>query len=222
MTGEKAKRGSKAIHALQRASRFASMEPAGLVDEITNRAECSRASAEAEENLRPSGELVRGAGEVAHVDRTDIDDRFRIEWLVDTLKHPNMIGVDASQRRLEAAENVGALEAAADAAESAQAANSLEKMLCHQMAAAHFAAMKLLARAGASGMPPVEMARLSNSAARMMDVYQAAFLTLQKIRTGGKQVVVVQHVQVSDGGQAVIAGNMKAGGASGGGGSENA
>ena len=30
-------------------------------------------------------------------------------------------------------------------------------------------------------------------------------------RTGGKQVVVVQHVQVSGGGQAVIAGSMEAG-----------
>jgi hypothetical protein len=37
---------------------------------------------------------------------------------------------------------------------------------------------------------------------------QEAFLTLQKIRTGGKQTVAVQHVQVSEGGPAVIAGNM--------------
>jgi hypothetical protein len=58
-------------------------------------------------------------------------------------------------------------------------------------------------------MPPIEMARLSNAAARMMQVYQEAFLTLQRIRTGGKQTVVVQHVQVSQGGQAVIAGRLK-------------
>jgi hypothetical protein len=42
-----------------------------------------------------------------------------------------------------------------------------------------------------------------------MQVYQEAFLALQKIRTGGKQTVVVQHVQVSQGGQAVIAGSLK-------------
>ena len=42
-----------------------------------------------------------------------------------------------------------------------------------------------------------------------MDVYQAAFVTLQRARTGGRQEVVVQHVHVSGGGQAVIAGTMK-------------
>jgi hypothetical protein len=56
------------------------------------------------------------------------------------------------------------------------------------------------------------MARLSNASARMIQVYQEGLLTLQKLRTGGKQTVVVQHVQVGEGGQAVIAGNMKAGG----------
>jgi hypothetical protein len=45
----------------------------------------------------------------------------------------------------------------------------------------------------------------------MMQVYQDGLLALQKIRTGGKQTLVVQHVQVRDGGQAVIAGNVKSG-----------
>jgi hypothetical protein len=77
------------------------------------------------------------------------------------------------------------------------------------MAAMHRAAMKLTARSLDFESQPVEMARLSNAAARMMQVYQEAFLALQKIRTGGKQTVVVQHVQVSQGGQAVIAGSVK-------------
>jgi hypothetical protein len=59
-------------------------------------------------------------------------------------------------------------------------------------------------------MPPVEQVRLTNAGARMMQAYQELLLTLQKLRTGGKQTVVVQHVRVS-GGQAVIAGNVKAG-----------
>ncbi len=53
--------------------------------------------------------------------------------------------------------------------------------------------------------------RLTNAAARLMQAYQEALLTLQKIRTGGKQVVVVQRVEVSGGGQAVIAGSMNGG-----------
>jgi hypothetical protein len=84
-------------------------------------------------------------------------------------------------------------------------------MLCHQMAAMHCAAMKLASRSLDNVMPPVEMARLSNAAARMMQVYQEALLTLQKIRSGGKQTVVVQHVQVTEGGQALIAGSVKSG-----------
>jgi hypothetical protein len=58
-------------------------------------------------------------------------------------------------------------------------------------------------------LPLVEVARLSNAAARMMQIFQEGLLVLQKLRTGGKQTVVVQHVQVSDGGQAVIAGSVK-------------
>src|SRR5260221_12342968 len=58
-------------------------------------------------------------------------------------------------------------------------------MLCHQMAAIHFAAMQLLEHSGAPGLPPTEQARLTNAAARMIDVYQNACLTLQKLKTHG-------------------------------------
>lgn len=215
MKGETGKRGGKAIRALQKAARYASMEPQrGTVDLILNNMEVQRAEAVADAMLRPSGELVAGAGEVVHIESTDPE----VSRLVfaDTIREPNMIGVDASEQRMQAAADAGVLEAAVDAAESARAGNSLEKMLCHQMAGAHHAAMKLLTRGTDPRLPPVEMARLTNAAARMMDTYQAAFLTLQKIRTGGKQTVVVQHVQVADGGQAVITGSMKTGGHKGG------
>jgi hypothetical protein len=190
------------------------MEPQrGFSDVLVNCFEVERSEAEAEAMLTPSGELVAGAGEVVHVDSTDPEVSRLV--LANTLREPNMIGVDASEQRMEAAADAGVLEAAVDAAESVGAGNSLEKMLCHQMAAAHHAAMKLITRGMDSLLPPVEMARLTNAAARMMETYQKAFLTLQKIRTGGTQTVVVQHVQVSDGGQAVIAGSVEAGGPQG-------
>jgi hypothetical protein len=124
-----------------------------------------------------------------------------------------MVNVIASEHRLDLAACVGSrvAETAVDAAESAQAGNFLKKMLCHQMAAAHRAAMKLTGDSLNRPLPPDEMARLSNAAARMMQIYQEGLLTLQKIRTGGKQTVVVQHVQVSEGGHAVIAGSTKSG-----------
>jgi hypothetical protein len=153
---------------------------------------------------QPPETLVTACGEAIRSD-------FRLGHIVDTLQNPNMVSVIASEHRLDLAACVGSrvAESAVDAAESAQAGNSLEKMLCHQMAAMHRAAMKLTARSLDFESQPVEMARLSNAAARMMQVYQEAFLALQKIRTGGKQTVVVQHVQVSQGGQAVIAGSVK-------------
>jgi hypothetical protein len=124
-----------------------------------------------------------------------------------------MVNVTASEHRVDLAADVGSgvVESAVDAAQSAQAENSLEKMLCHQMAAAHRAAMKLTALSLNRSLPPVEIARLSNAAARMMQVYREGLLTTQKLRTGGKQTVVVQHVQVSEGGQAVIAGSVASG-----------
>jgi hypothetical protein len=55
------------------------------------------------------------------------------------------------------------------------------------MAAIHRAAMKLVARSLDMSEIPVEMARLSNAAARAMQVYQEALQTLQKLRTGRKR-----------------------------------
>jgi len=160
---------------------------------------------EAEDLLKVPDNLIRSCGEA-------VTPEFRLDFLVDRLQNePTMINVIASERRLDLAACVwsGTAEMAVDAAESFQAANSLEKMLCHQLAAAHVAAMRLIMSSLKSApLPLVEMARLSNASARMMQVYQEGLLTLQKIRTGGKQTVVVQHVQVSDGGQAVIAGRI--------------
>jgi hypothetical protein len=56
----------------------------------------------------------------------------------------------------------------------------------------------------------IEAGRLMNASARMMDTYQRGLLTLERIRSGGRQTVVVQHVNVADGGQAMIAGQVKA------------
>jgi hypothetical protein len=55
----------------------------------------------------------------------------------------------------------------------------------------------------------IEAGRLLNASARMMDTYQHGLLTLQRIRSGGQQTVVVQHVNVGDGGRAMVAGQMK-------------
>jgi hypothetical protein len=75
---------------------------------------------------------------------------------------------------MQLAADAGVLELAADAAESIQAQNSLERMLSHQMAAAHNYGMQLLTRAMDSKHPAVEAARLVNAASRLLEIYSRA------------------------------------------------
>jgi hypothetical protein len=136
--------------------------------------------------------------------------------LLCTLDEPNVIAIDASEHRAEAASRAGVLSPALDAAKSAGADNSLEKMMAHQVAATHHAGMDLLGLVAnaVTTLPPVERARLTNAAARMFDVSQSACLTLQRLKTGGTQTVTVQHVNVTHvapGGQAVVAGRVEGG-----------
>jgi hypothetical protein len=200
-------RGERGIRALNRARRARAKRPDNVNEAVSYRMDEALAKTEAEAELKVPEDLIKSCGEALQTD-------FRLSHIVDTLQNPDMVNVIASEHRVDLAACVGSrvAETAIDAAESVQASNSLEKMLCHQMAAAHRAAMKITARSLAMDGVPAEMARLSNAAARMMQVYQEALLTLQKLRTGGKQTFVVQHVQVSEGGQAVIAGSMKTGG----------
>jgi hypothetical protein len=159
------------------------------------------------------GEVVPEGGEVKQA------------LIRDTLDSPTQCALDASVARtdllLQESGDVTAL--AIDAADSIGAGNSLEKMLAHQMALVHQAGFEIMAKAnvlmqqvGNSGydierqrFASVEAARLFNTGARMFQTYQQAMLTFQKIRTGGAQTVTVQHVHISDGGQALI-GNLGA------------
>ena len=147
----------------------------------------------------------------------------RMLELADTVRDPSYITVDASRDRLDLAHGAAALESALDAAESINASNSLEKMLAHQLAAGHRSAMKLVAetnrqadylanvRGEEQERVNVQVTRLAGATARMMTTFQQGLLTLQRMRTGGQQVVTVQHVQVNHGGQAVVAGSVEGG-----------
>jgi hypothetical protein len=73
----------------------------------------------------------------------------------------------------------------------------------------------------------IETCHLAGGVARMMNTFQQGMLTLQRVRTGGEQRVVVEQHQyvtrVEDGGQAVIGPKVRTrgGGRNGGGGSQN-
>ena len=126
--------------------------------------------------------------------------------------------------RLKLADEVQCVALAVDTAETIHAKNSIEKMIAHQLAAAHKLAMTLAGQARkhtqqmgdgiySSDLLHVEYAaKMANASARMMEAFQKGTLALHKLRTGGKQTVTVQHVNVNDGGQAVVTGGIGGGG----------
>jgi hypothetical protein len=147
--------------------------------------------------------------------RTEID-------IVDTLENPTMINLGASQLRMEALQTLGILQPAMDAAQSIQADNSIEKMLVHQMIALHFAGMDMMKRSAGAGYfsepEPAVRTRYLNAGVRAFDGYREHMMAFVKFKARGQQTVVVQHVNVSDGGQAIVAGAVTKGGGSQGGG----
>ena len=202
------KPGVRALRAAQRADRWVNKKPLDhVIDPTWNRLKAEEARAEADALIRPSAGLLRAGGEVvASVGPEEVLTPAR-NAMFSSFEEPNMIGIEASEQRLEAAYGAGVLQASMDAVVSAQATNSIEKMLCHQLAGVHFAAMRLLSQSANPMLPAVEAARLTNAAARLMDVYHAGTLALQKLKTNGTQRVLVQYQQVNvgPGGQAVVA-----------------
>jgi hypothetical protein len=143
---------------------------------------------------------------------------------IDTVERPDAITATASMDRLKLADEIQCVPLAVDTAETIQAKNSIEKMMAHQLAAAHKLAMTFAAKAkrlieedeNSWYVKPTvyatEASRVANASARMMDAFQKGALALHKLRTGGTQTVTVQHVNVSDGGKAVVTGGINAGG----------
>jgi len=187
------------------------------------RADAAKLDAEAQAALATPDPLpvVRGGGEAILTRYPDPADDRVADWFVDTLQTPDLVKATASLERLRLLMEVGCVELAQDAAETIQPQNSLERMLAGQLTAAHYMAMKFLAKSETRmhNTPSwqqehmLETCRLATTAARFMTVFQEGMQTLAKLRTGGKQVVVVQHVHVT-GGQAVVAGEMTTGGPS--------
>ena len=127
------------------------------------------------------------------------------QYLHDTLTIPDLAAVEASfgRSRLLTEHGPGLAAMALDAADSMQASNSLEKMLAHQLAAAHKTAMEQVKLSSYDRDPSAQAKRL-NTAAKCMAAYQNGLLTLRKLRQTGNQRITVQYVNVDNGSQAMI------------------
>jgi hypothetical protein len=176
------KRGEKALLALERAAKHtaladAASDPRQVCTAILERVEAKREQSAGEALLTPTGTLVAGVGEVVSWDPGPDGLGETLHPLIySTLEKPNSASVEASQRRLDASLRAQVLEPAVDAAVSAHASNSIEKMFWHQMAAVHHHAMKHLERSLGDRLPPSEQVRYTNAAARLVDVYREGLL----------------------------------------------
>ena len=124
-------------------------------------------------------------------------------WLRDTLSDPDLPALDSSRMRGRLLQANEVTELAIDISNTANASNTIEKLLAHEMAVAHKVALEQAAKASHEDSPALEIKRLQISA-RMMATAQDAALTLQKVKNGRAQNIVVQHVHVEAGGQAVV------------------
>jgi hypothetical protein len=127
-------------------------------------------------------------------------------FLYDTLSVPDLAAVEASFDRTRLLSEQGADVAAmgVDAANAIQAGNSLEKMLAHQLAAAHKATMEMIGSVDPNSHDASAHTKRLNAFARCMTAYQHGLLTLQKLRQNGNQRITVQYVNVDNGSRAVI------------------
>lgn len=90
--------------------------------------------------------------------------------------------------------------------------NAVEGLLCSQMLACHNLAMKFSGRALHPEQTTEGVEMNVNRVTKMMRTFTAQVEALNRLRNAGKQTVVVQHVNVSDGGQAAIVGATMPGG----------
>jgi hypothetical protein len=127
-----------------------SSEPAWQAIQAT----CAQQKGEA--LLEPCGEVVHydQANEILHFDPENAEFDLNRAILLETLRNPDMLSIDASEERMESALKAGVLAPALDAVKSADAKDSLTKMLLQHMTAAHFAAMKCFQRSNNERLPP--------------------------------------------------------------------
>lgn len=129
----------------------------------------------------------------------------KVAGLVNTLNDPGIAAMEASNHRTDLVTSLGndIAAMALDASDTISARNSLERMLAHQMAALHHAGMKMFGRANLMEDHGLAV-KCMGAAVKACTAYQGALTTLEKLRSENRQHIVVQHVNVNAGAQAVV------------------
>lgn len=101
-------------------------------------------------------------------------------------------------------ENLGYANAAIALLQGIEPKDELEGMLASQMIAVHNLSMEYARRASGQNLSLDVSNSLISRTSKLMNIFTRQVETLQKYRSKGQQKIVVQHVQVSEGGQAII------------------
>jgi hypothetical protein len=133
-------------------------------------------------------------------------------YLMDTMTTPGVVAMDASAERIRLVSQIGTdcTAMALDASDSIKAANSLEKMLSHQLASCHQMAMDHIAKASLQPNPENSV-RLLNLSLRAMDAYQRGLMTLKRLRSNGQQQIRIEHIDARGGGMVAVSGGQPLG-----------
>lgn len=177
--------------------------------------EIKQAKAEPETHNTELGVEVTGSKEQGHV--VKLDSKEALQKIFGT-KHPEMADALLSHclkvlKGNEASDDYPANDERAfmlAAVAEIKPGDAVERMLAVQMAATHVATIRAARWLASSETLPQVQAHYTglNKLAR---TYASQAEALRKHRSGGKQTVTVQHVNVEDGGQAIV-GNVEAGG----------
>ena len=173
---------------------------AGSIEDAVENESSANWNIQAAVAIRDTGNRLARSTEVAQGEAVPASGYFK-----DTLVDPDLVAVESSYARGRLLQANEALALGIDVSNTAHARNTHEKLLAHQIAVAHKVALEQTAAAAwdTTHDPAMAMKRLQ-IAARMMASSQQGMLTLQKLKTGGSQTVVVQHVTISGNAQAVI------------------
>ena len=95
------------------------------------------------------------------------------------------------------------LNAALAAIDGTRPADEIEAMLVVQMVATHETAMDMLTRAKQADLMPT-LQECGSLAVKLLRTYTTQVEALARLRRGGEQRVIVQHVNVNEGGQAIV------------------
>jgi hypothetical protein len=124
-----------------------------------------------------------------------------LQGLESIVGEPDLLNLGASSQRTDLIDKAGVLELALETAHQSDVKGPIQKMITHQLAAAHKRALDLMAESAQTTDSDIACKK-AKVAAKMMDSFCRAALTLERLKTGASQVVTVQHLQVN--GPAVI------------------